>query len=112
MHELSLCGAIYEIADRAAHGRRVGVIHLQIGMLRQVIPDTLSYCWMLVSEQTDLDGSTLDVDEVSTLIACRNCRQQSSPRDQLLLCDSCGGSDVAILSGQEFTLTALDLAEA
>lgn len=112
MHELSLCGAIYEIADRSAQGRRVEVIHLQIGKLRQVIPDTLRYCWSLVSEQTDLEGSTLDVDAVTALIDCRTCGEKSSPHDQLLLCDFCGGSDVAILAGQEFTLTALDLAEA
>lgn len=112
MHELSLCGAIYEIADRAAEGRRVEVIHLQIGKLRQVVPDTLCYCWSLVSERTDLEGSTLDVEAVTAHIDCRTCGKESSPRDQLLLCDHCGGSDISILEGQEFTLTALDLAEA
>ena len=62
MHELSLCGAIYDIADRAAGGREVSVIHLQVGRLRQVIPDTLTYCWEMVSEDTALAGSRLDVD--------------------------------------------------
>jgi len=57
VHELSLCGSIGSIVERHAAGRPVSVIHVQIGQLRQVVPDTLVYCWELVSEGTQLAGS-------------------------------------------------------
>lgn len=109
MHELSLCGSIYEIADRAAAGRPVAVIHLQVGQLRQVVPETLSYCWTLVADQTDLAGSQLEVDSVPVTLRCLDCDTRSTLTDLLLCCTSCGGFHVDVTAGEEFTLTSLEL---
>jgi hydrogenase nickel incorporation protein HypA/HybF len=112
MHELSLCGSIYEIADRAAAGRPVAVIHLQVGRLRQVVPETLSYCWNLVSDQTELAGSVLDVDSVPASLRCLDCDAASALNDELLLCcRQCGGFHVSVTTGEEFMLTSLELAQ-
>ncbi|MGH3496045.1 MAG: hydrogenase maturation nickel metallochaperone HypA [Nocardioidaceae bacterium] len=111
MHELSLCGSIYTIVDCAAGGRPVAVIHLRIGRLRQVIPDTLQYCWSLVCEQTRLEGSELAVDSVPVTLRCKACQGETASHDSLLLCGQCGSSDVAVLTGEEFLLTSLELAE-
>ena len=73
MHELSLCGAIYDIADRAAAGRPVSVIHLQVGRMRQIVPDTLAYCWTMVCDDTPLAGSRLDVDYRPVTLRCLLC---------------------------------------
>jgi hydrogenase nickel incorporation protein HypA/HybF len=113
MHELSLCGSIYEMVDRAAAGRQVSVINLQVGQLRQVVPDTLSYCWMLVSDQTDLAGSELKIDSVPVRLRCQDCSITSILTDQLLLlCTQCGTDRVSITSGQELMVVSLELAEA
>lgn len=40
----------------------MAVVHIQVGKLRQVVPDSLLYCWTLMSEKTSLDGSVLDID--------------------------------------------------
>jgi hydrogenase nickel incorporation protein HypA/HybF len=110
VHELSLCASIYGIVERAAAGRRVSVIHLRVGQLRQVVPDTLEYCWSLVSKETALDGSALDLDVVPVTLRCRSCDREDAPRDHLLLCSQCGSTDVAVVSGEEFLLTSLELA--
>jgi hydrogenase nickel incorporation protein HypA/HybF len=112
MHELSLCGSIYEIVDRAAAGRPVSVIHLQIGQLRQIVPHTLTYCWTLVSDQTNLAGSELEVDSVPVTLQCLDCEGTTTVADQLLLlCTSCGGDKVQVTAGEEFLLVSLELAE-
>ncbi|MGI8577285.1 MAG: hydrogenase maturation nickel metallochaperone HypA [Nocardioidaceae bacterium] len=112
MHELSLCGSIYELAERAADGRPVAVINLQIGQLRQVVPDTLRYCWTLVSDQTDLGGSTLEIDSVPVTLRCHECDSDTALTDHLLLiCGGCGGTQVQVTTGEEFVLTSLELAE-
>ena len=112
MHELSLCGAIYDIADRAADGREVSVIHLQVGRLRQVIPDTLTYCWEMVSVDTALAGSRLDVDYRPVTLRCQDCAEDTTlSTDLLLLCGACGGSNVTVISGEELLVTSLDLTE-
>jgi hydrogenase nickel incorporation protein HypA/HybF len=110
MHELSLCGSIYEIVDRAAAGRQVAVVHLQVGQLRQVVLDTLTHCWTMVSDKTDLAGSALDVDSVPVRLHCLNCESATTVSGQLLLrCLQCGGNHVRVTTGEELLLTSLDL---
>lgn len=112
MHELSLCRSIHEIVDRAAAGRPVGTVHLQVGRFRQVVPDTLSYCWTMVSASSNLAGSTLAIDQVDIVLACRTCSAETSPGQELLLvCGTCGSGDVSMLTGEEFMITSLDLKE-
>ena len=56
MHELSMCDAIARtVVDRAA-GRRVLSVSVRIGHLRQVVPDTMTFCWEMVTAGTELDG--------------------------------------------------------
>lgn len=112
MHEMSLCGSIFGVVDRTAAGRRVSVVHLQVGQLRQVVPDTLRYCWSMFSADTVLAGSELEIDSVPVSVRCLDCELDTTLTDQLLLlCSHCGNSNVAVRAGEEFMLTALDLAE-
>ena len=111
MHELSLCGAIANIVTRHAAGRPVSVIHVQVGQLRQVVPDTLVFCWELVSEGTPLDGSRIDVEAIPARIRCRACDQIAEVGDlPVLVCRECGSTDAEVISGEEFMVTSLDLA--
>ncbi len=112
MHEVSLCGAIYEIADRAAAGRDVSVIHLQVGQLRQVVPDTLTFCWTVVCDDTRLAGSRLEVDYRPVILRCRQCGESTTLSGELLLlCGGCGSSEVSVVGGEELLVTSVDLAK-
>ena len=113
MHELSLCGSIFTIVDRAAAGREVSVVHVQVGKLRQVVPDSLRYCWTIVSDDTALAGSVLDIDSIDITLACQDCGELSAVEHELILvCAACGSRMVTVATGEEFFLTSLDLAEA
>ena len=110
MHELSICGSVAEIATRHAGGRAVEVIHLRVGQLRQIVPETLAYCWPMVATSTELDGSRLEIEYVQTQIRCRTCGEVTEFDDYpVLLCAACEGTDVEVLAGEEFLLTSLDL---
>lgn len=112
MHELSLCNSIVSIVDRAAAGRAVDTVHLDLGRFRQVVPDTLTYCWELVTATTVLAGSRLAVHPVDITLGCATCDATTSPEAELVLvCGSCGGGDVSMLTGEEFMITSLDLKE-
>jgi hydrogenase nickel incorporation protein HypA/HybF len=113
VHELSLCASICDIVGRHAAGRAVTVIHVQIGQLRQVVPGTLVYCWELVSAGTALDGSRIDVEAVPARMRCRACGHTAEVGDlPVFVCRGCGGVNAEILSGEEFMVTSLELAEA
>jgi hydrogenase nickel incorporation protein HypA/HybF len=113
MHELSICGSVADIATKHAGGRPVDVVHLRIGQLRQIVPDTLAYCWSMVTMSTELDGSRLEIEYVRARISCRTCGQVSEFDDfPILLCTACDSADVEVLAGEEFLMTSLDLVKA
>ena len=113
MHELSLCGSIADIVRRRAADRPVATIHLQIGQLRQVVPDTLAYCWSMISADTELDGTQLDIERIPARIRCHDCDHVTMIGDfPILLCEACAGSSCVVESGEEFMITAMDLVEA
>jgi hydrogenase nickel incorporation protein HypA/HybF len=112
VHELSICASIAGIATRHAAGRPVTVINVRVGQLRQIVPDTLVYCWSLVSEGTTLDGSRIEVESVPARIRCRACERTADLGDlPAFACGGCGSIDVEIVAGEEFLITSLELAE-
>jgi hydrogenase nickel incorporation protein HypA/HybF len=113
VHELSICASIADIATRHAAGRPVSVINVRVGQLRQIVPDTLVYCWGLLCEETSLEGSRIIVETVPARIRCRSCEQTADVGDlPVFACAGCGGIDVEIVAGEEFLITSLELADA
>ena len=113
MHELSICSSIADIARRRADGRAVSVINVRVGQLRQIVPDTLVYCWGLLCEDTALAGSRIIVETVPARIRCRSCERTADVGDlPVFACAGCGGIDVEIVAGEEFLITSLELADA
>lgn len=111
MHELSICKSIADIALRHAAGRPVSVINVRIGQLRQIVPETLVYCWSLVSAGTPLAGAELAVERVPARIRCLACGHEAElAGPPAFRCGGCGGTGVRITAGEEFLITSLDLA--
>ena len=110
MHELSLCGAIAGVVRPYAAGRHVDVVRVQIGALRQVVPDTLSFCWSLVREHESMPDAELELELVTAAVNCHNCGQQSDLASRWsVCCPLCGSADVELLRGNEFQVTSLDV---
>jgi hydrogenase nickel incorporation protein HypA/HybF len=113
VHELALCGAIADIATRTAGERQVAAVHVRIGELRQVVPDTLAFCWSMVTADTELADCELDVERVAAVLHCAGCGQQHEMAGRLsFACPACGGTDVSVVAGEEFLVTAVDLGDA
>lgn len=110
MHELSLCEAIAGLVKPYADGRHVDVVRVKIGALRQVVPESLSFCWTLVRDYEDMPDAELELELVSTEVRCRSCGQSSTITSQwCLLCPHCDSADVEVLCGDEFLVTSLDV---
>lgn len=110
MHELSLCEAIAGMAKAYADGRHVDVVRVRIGALRQVVPESLSFCWTLVRDAEDMPEAELELECVAAEVCCRACGRRSDIASAWSIwCPQCDSSDVQVLHGNEFLLTSLDV---
>ncbi len=104
MHELALCGAIADIVSRRAGARPVSAVHLRIGELRQVVPDTLSFCWTMVIEGTPLDGASLDIERIDAVLSCRDCGTSHAMDGAIAFaCPGCGSFAVEVRPARNST---------
>ena len=108
VHELSICTALASIVEHHAEGRPVTCVHLDVGHLRQVVPDTLRYSWEVVVADTALQGSVLDIDHIPAVIACGRCGARTTLEVPVFRCP-CGSTDVQVAAGNELLVTSLDL---
>src|SRR5215469_11232033 len=111
MHELAIAEAIADVAERRAGGRPLTAVAIRVGHLRQVVPDALAFSWMMITDATALAGCRLDIEEIVASVRCGSCGTVSVLETPLLLCPSCGGSGVTVVTGDEFVVVSLELAE-
>ncbi|MGV1009290.1 MAG: hydrogenase maturation nickel metallochaperone HypA [Dermatophilaceae bacterium] len=110
MHELSLCQSIYGIVERASEGRPVIGVDLAIGQLRQVVPETLVHCWRLVTEDTPLAGSRLNIDHIPVSLRCRRCLGETTLDHRVsIACGRCGSVDTTVVGGEELLVSAVEV---
>ncbi|MGA2932574.1 MAG: hydrogenase maturation nickel metallochaperone HypA [Acidimicrobiales bacterium] len=112
MHELSICNAIASTAAKHAEGRPVTQVTVQIGHLRQVVPDALQFSWEVVSSTTDLKDAELVIEQVPAVVECLDCGAQTTLDYPILACGSCEGFGVKLLSGEELLVVSIDLVDA
>ncbi len=107
MHELSICTSLVKIVDEHAGGRPIDKVVLDIGHLRQVIPETLRYSWEIVVADTDLAGSELVINHIPAVISCRVCSTETTITVPVFRCE-CGSTEVDVSSGQELLVRTLE----
>jgi hydrogenase nickel incorporation protein HypA/HybF len=112
MHELAICDAIATSASKHAHGRPVTRVTVQIGHLRQVVPEALLFSWEVVSGTGDLEGAELVLEQIPAVVLCHDCGEETTLDLPILSCGVCGGFEVKLLSGEELLVKSIDLVDA
>ncbi len=115
MHELSIVRNLIEAVDRriGEHpDRPVLRIRIRVGDLRQVIPETMVFCYEVATKGTRLEGSRLDIEHVPIRAQCRRCGLRFEVEEMIFLCPQCGVAEVETLSGNELELLSIELGDA
>ena len=112
MHELSLSSAIVGTVVKHAEGRRVSVVSLRVGRLRQVVPDTLEFYFDFVARGTLCEGAKLEQEVLEARLRCDSCDHEWSIEIPAFRCPICGGAEVEISSGNEFEVESIEVEEA
>ncbi|GAA1472341.1 hydrogenase nickel incorporation protein [Corynebacterium felinum] len=110
VHEIALSTQLAHVVQRAAGNRRVYDVHLKIGALRQVVPETLTYAWGFVTKKTPLEQATLSIEWVDAIIECAaGHRRDISGEEYLdLSCHQCP-EPTRVIAGEEFSVIDIEV---
>jgi hydrogenase nickel incorporation protein HypA/HybF len=110
MHELGITRNIVAIVTEAAHGRKIGVVTLEIGEFAGVMSDAIAFCFDAITEGTTLEGARLDIVKIPARARCTCCDAVFGAATLAAVC-ACGSRRVAWLSGQELNIKSMKYLE-
>ncbi len=105
--------AVVDTAVRHAAGRRVTVVSVRLGRLRQVVPDSLEFSFGIVARDTVCEGARLEQELVPARAALRR-RASTSGRSTLpaFRCPTCATARTSTsLSGEELEVESIEVDE-
>ena len=109
MHELSVSAAVVDTAVRHAAGRKVTSVHLRVGALRQVVPDSLAFYFEIVARDTLCEGAVLEQELVAARLRCESCETEWEADAPAFRCPGCAGGDVTVVCGDELEVETIDV---
>jgi hydrogenase nickel incorporation protein HypA/HybF len=109
VHELAITESLVAAVTGRLPGKKVTWVQLEVGALSGVVSDSLRFCFDLVTEGTDLEGSTLEITETPAWCTCHGCATDFQPDGPILLCP-CGSAEVTVVSGQDLKIAAVRVA--
>lgn len=113
MHELSLTQMMVEaITERVGARGRVTCVRLEIGKLSGVVVDSIRFCFDLVADGTPVAGARLEIDEPSGSCRCKECTEEFTVDDPIVLCPACGSANVAVRSGRDMLIKSVEVSTA
>jgi hydrogenase nickel incorporation protein HypA/HybF len=114
MHEFSIAESLVEqIVDITAENNLPAIdrVELEVGELRQVVPDILQLAFRETARGTPAEGAALMIEEVSARAQCRRCTRFFRPAPLDYSCPACGVADVQVLAGNALILKSVEANE-
>jgi len=113
MHEFGigeeLAKAVLAELDRLPAPKRLLGARVVIGVLRQVIPDHLTFAYEIFLKDTPAAGSTLEIAPVPVVVVCEQCGWQGEIEEMIFLCGACGSTQLRMVTGMELYLDRLEV---
>jgi hydrogenase nickel incorporation protein HypA/HybF len=112
MHELSIASAIVDTVTRHAAGRPVTVVHLRVGHLRQVVPESLEFYFEHVARDTVCAQARLEIDAIEARMRCSDCGHGWTIDSAAFRCPACGSAQATVTAGDELEVESIEVEEA
>lgn len=117
MHELSISSAVVNTVVKHAEGRRVSVVNLRVGALRQIVPSSLAFYFEIVARESVCEGAQLDLELVDALLRCDECGSEWDPAPEPALdivipvfrCPDCGSAGTKTVAGDELEVDSIEV---
>ncbi len=104
MHELSVTQSILDIVfdhARKNQSRKILKVHLVVGAISGVVPDSIQFCFEALTKETIAEGAMLEIEKVPYTGECASCSKSFELSDYIQSCPDCRSNDIEITGGRE-----------
>lgn len=111
VHELAIAQSLLDIIvdESRKHGLdRISKVRLRIGQLAAVVPESLRFCFEMVSRDTPASGTVIEIENVGITARCETCDFSFDIENQVFLCPRCGEPALELLSGRELSVVSIE----
>lgn len=108
MHEVALGEQLARVVTKAAAGRTVYTVVVEVGALRQVVPPALQQAWQVLIKGTPLAQAKLDLQLLPGVLRCPAGHETVVAEQYTRLCGSCD-LPAQVIQGLEFRVVELEL---
>ncbi|MCQ2086900.1 MAG: hydrogenase maturation nickel metallochaperone HypA [Bacilli bacterium] len=94
------------------HAKRVTTVYLEVGVLRDFIPEYLKKYWEYISTDTIADGSKLLIREIEAKARCGKCNTEYDINMEDLYnnkCPKCGYDKGELIKGRELIIYSIEI---
>jgi hydrogenase nickel incorporation protein HypA/HybF len=118
MHEFSICESLIELINSefiklSINNKNVRLkeVKLQIGSLRQIIPDYLIFAYKTLTNNSNLFGSQLKISVIPIEMSCNNCGYKGILLNKNYDCPECHSKSIELLNGKELFVESIEIEE-
>jgi hydrogenase nickel incorporation protein HypA/HybF len=112
MHEMSIAQNIVEIVTEILSKEtalQLKEVVVEVGELVAVVPDSLQFCYTVMTEQTQFQGSRLTINVIPLKGKCKICKNTFIIKNVNFLCPTCQSDQLEIIQGQELKISHLEV---
>jgi len=108
VHEMAITQSIVDAVCNRMGDTTVRRVCLEIGRLAGVVPDSVRFCFEVVTVGTPLEGAALDIVQPSGQARCRDDGVEFAMNDLMMLCE-CGCANRELLAGEELRIREVEV---
>ena len=112
MHEMSIAESLLGIVrdEMQKHGVTVlKSVRVNIGQLSAIVPDSLSFCFNIMTSGTELEGAELITEVIPLRGVCKKCKGEFEIENYAFECPDCGSPEIDTISGQELSIVDMEV---
>jgi len=113
MHEASVAASLIEIAVENGEkngAKKINKVFVKIGRLAAIESDALLFAYDAIKEEYPMIvDSELVIEEVPVRGKCSDCDKTDVYDEMFFACSGCGSFDVELISGEEFSITEIEV---
>jgi hydrogenase nickel incorporation protein HypA/HybF len=115
MHEAAIAQAIIDqLLEKATEGvfrGKLELVRLKVGKFTAIVPDNLIFLYEVLSADTLIARSQLEIEMIPVWAKCRNCCTEFEVADLEFWCPMCSSTSIEITTGRELLINTLEVSD-